>query len=48
MSKVHPAFSFLNCCFAMQKSKQGTQRIAMNGCLKLPFVYTLESSFCGN
>jgi murein tripeptide amidase MpaA len=48
MSKIHSAFSFKNCSFAMQKSKEGTQRIAMNYYLKLPYIYTLESSFCGN
>lgn len=41
MSKIHEAFKFENCCFAMQKSKEGTQRIAMNHYLKLPYVYTL-------
>lgn len=35
MSKIYPAFSFQKCCFAMQKSKEGTQRIAMNHYLKL-------------
>ena len=32
----------------MPKSKEGTLRLAMYNYLKLPFIYTLESSFCGN
>jgi hypothetical protein len=32
----------------MPKSKEGTLRLAMNNYLKLPYIYTLESSFCGD
>jgi hypothetical protein len=48
MSKVHPSYNFESCCFAMPKSKEGTLRLAMNNYLKLPYIYTLESSFCGD
>jgi hypothetical protein len=48
MSKVYSSYNFKSCCFAMPKSKEGTQRLAMNNYLKLPYIYTLESSFCGD
>lgn len=48
MSQVHPSYHYPSCCFAMPKSKEGTLRLAMNNYLKLPFIYTLESSFCGD
>lgn len=48
MSQLCPSYHYPSCCFAMPKSKEGTLRLAMNSYLKLPYIYTLESSFCGD
>jgi len=40
-------FSFSNCCFKMPTSKHNTARISLFHQLRIPFVYTLEASFCG-
>lgn len=47
MSKQLDFFSFLECSFAMPKSKESTSRITMFHLLKIPFVFTLEASFAG-
>lgn len=48
MSTLSPSFCYHSCSFARQRSKEGTQRIAMSDLLRLPYVYTMESSFCGD
>lgn len=48
MEKVHDAFKYEYCSFAMQKDKDGTARITMWKELRIDYIYTLESSFCGN
>ena len=48
MEKMHEAYKFENCCFAIQKGKEGTARIAVWKELKIDYVYTLEASFCGS
>lgn len=48
MSTLSQSFSYHSCSFLRQRSKEGTQRIAMCDMLKMPYVYTMESSFCGD
>lgn len=48
MEKIHDAYKYDYCAFSMQKDKEGTARITMWKELKINYVYTLESSFCGN
>ena len=40
-------FSYQDCSFKMPTSKQDTARISLFRELGIPFVYTLEASFCG-
>ena len=47
MSKICPFFSFNYSRFGNQKSKEATARIAMFNEVKIPGIYTMESSFCG-
>ena len=47
LSKLHAPFSFGDCNFLIQRSKQGTARVALYNGLGIPNVFTLESSFCG-
>jgi len=47
LSKVSPFFAYNYCAFRMQKSKESTLRISLFKDTKIPFVYTLEASFCG-
>ena len=47
MSKVLDYFSYDNSRFNTHKSKEATSRVAMWRELKIPAVYTMESSFCG-
>jgi len=47
MSKICPFFSFNYSKFGNQKSKEATARIAMFNDIKIPAIYTMESSFCG-
>ncbi|KAL4494540.1 hypothetical protein ABPG72_004442 [Tetrahymena utriculariae] len=47
MSKLYEPFSFNDCNFMVQKSKEGTARVALWEGLKIPNIFTLESSFCG-
>lgn len=48
MEKIHDAYQYDKCCFAIQKDKEGTARVAMWKELRIDYVYTLESSFCGS
>lgn len=48
MEKVCDAFKYDNCCFNIQKDKEGTARVTVWKDLKINYVYTLESSFCGS
>lgn len=47
LSKLHQAFSFKDCNFAIQKMREGTARISLYRSLNIPNIFTLESSFCG-
>ncbi|EAS03740.2 zinc carboxypeptidase family protein (macronuclear) [Tetrahymena thermophila SB210] len=47
MSKLYEPFSFSDCNFMVQKSKEGTARVALWEGLRIPNIFTLESSFCG-
>jgi hypothetical protein len=47
MERIHDAYKYSNCCFAIQKDKEGTARITVWKDLKIDYVYTLESTFCG-
>ena len=47
MSKLCPFFSYNYSRFGNQKSKEATARIAMFNDIKIPAIYTMESSFCG-
>jgi hypothetical protein len=44
---MYPPFSYKDCNFLVNKSKKGTARIALWEGLKIPNIFTLESSFCG-
>lgn len=48
LSKLCPFFSYGYSRFSCHKSKEATARIAMFNELKIPAIYTMESSFCGN
>lgn len=48
LAKISPYFSYADCRFKMQKSKEATMRIALYKELRSPNIYTLEASFCGN
>ena len=48
MSKLHPPFRYDYCCYSVQKDKEGTARITLWNELKIDYVYTLESTFCGS
>lgn len=47
MSKICKYFSYPQCRFGQNRFMEGTSRISMWKDLKIPGVYTLESSFCG-
>ena len=47
LSKQFNYFNFNDCTFKMDKSKEGTGRIALFHKLRIPFVFTLEASFAG-
>jgi hypothetical protein len=47
LSKISPLFSFKDCRFAMQKSKESTMRITIFKETHIKNVFTLEASFCG-
>ena len=46
-SKQSSYFSFQDCRFNMQKSKEATARIQIYREVKKPIFYTLETSFAG-
>ena len=47
LSKQLDYFNLLDCSFNMPPMKAQTARIAMFHHLRIPFVFTLEASFCG-
>ena len=47
LEKNSDIFSFADCCFAVQKSKESTARVVFWKELGITNSYTLESSFCG-
>lgn len=47
LSQLNSNFSFESCRFGLQPDKEDTARIALFRELKVPLVYTLESSFGG-
>lgn len=47
LSKINPNFSFKDCRFGIQKAKEATLRVSLFKELKIPKVYTVESSFAG-
>ena len=47
LSKICDFFSFPDCNFGVQKSKQSTARIALWKIVNTPAVYTIEASFFG-
>ena len=48
LSKLEPdIFSFVKSRFKISKSKEGTSRLSVWRMLKIPAVYTLETSLCG-
>lgn len=48
LSKLCPYFYFNYSKFGVQKSKDSTARVALFKDLKIPNIFTMESSFCGN
>ena len=48
LSKICPYFYFNYSKFGVQKSKDSTARVALFKDLKIPNIFTMESSFCGN
>ena len=48
MSKLEPEmFSYSKCKFMQGRAKEGTSRVSIWKMLKIPAVYTLETSLCG-
>ena len=47
MSMLNSGIRYDYCSYAIQKSKEGTARVSMWKYLQIPYVYTLEASFCG-
>ena len=48
LGKICPYFYFGYSKFGVQKSKESTARVVLFKNLKIPNIFTLESSFCGN
>ena len=48
LEKSADVFSFSDCAFAVQKSKEGTGRVVGWKEMSIQNCYTLESSFCGS
>lgn len=48
LSKLSTNFRYDLCSFKMQKFRESTLRISMFNELKIPNVFTLETSFCGS
>ena len=47
LGKISPFFSYDYSRFKMQQSKESTLRISLFKELRVPAVYTMESTFCG-
>ena len=47
LGKISPYFSYECSRFKMQMSKESTLRISLFKELRVPAVYTMESTFCG-
>lgn len=47
LSKLLDFFSFEQSRFSINKTKEGTARIAMYRELNIPNIFTMEASFCG-
>ena len=47
LSKLLDFFSFEQSRFSVNKTKEGTARIAMYRELNIPNIFTMEASFCG-
>ena len=47
LEKNCPIFSFQDCSFHVQKSKESTERVVVWRELGITNSYTLEASFCG-
>jgi hypothetical protein len=47
LSKHCKYFSFKDCSFQIEASKEGTARVVLYKALGIPNIFTLESSFCG-
>lgn len=48
LGKICPYFYFNYSRFGVQKSKESTARVVLFKNLRIPNIFTLESSFCGN
>ncbi len=48
LDKINPHFWFGYSHFGVQKSKDATARVALFKELRIPNIFTMESSFCGN
>ena len=46
-SKVSDQFSYPKCKFSNSRTKEGTSRVSLWRILRIPAVYTLETSLCG-
>jgi len=47
MDKLEPFFSFRNCSFVVEKSKEATARVVVWRELGVIRSYTMESTYCG-
>ena len=47
LSKLSKFFHFGSCRFGVQKSKESTARVSLYKELKVPNIFTLESTFSG-
>ena len=48
LDKINPYFHFPYSKFGVQKSKDSTARVALFKEMRIPNIFTLESTFCGN
>lgn len=48
LGKICPYFYFNYSRFGVQKSKESTARVVLFKNLRIPNIFTLEASFCGN
>ena len=47
LQHIAPLFSFNNCSFVIEKSKEATARVALWKQLGIARCYTMESTYCG-